>query len=285
MIPNSFSFGPLTFHIYGLIIAISIVIGWWLAKKRANFYKIKPALLDHPLMLLPLILGVAGGRIYHVADFWEYYKSNPDQIIQVSGGGLGIFGALIGIFAGLWIFAKIKKVKLLPLLDLLAPSIILGQAIGRIGNYINQEGFGPPTNLPWGVYIDLAHRPLQYLSSTHFHPTFFYEAILNLIAFIILLFLSSLSSSPSLSSLRKRGSGFSIWSLTLSVVEWSRMTFAKPGQIFGLYLVLYGVSRFIVEFWRIDTARIGELQVAHVISLVSFCIGIYFLARTNQKRA
>lgn len=245
MIPNSFSIGPLTFHIYGLIISSAVVIGWHLAKKRANFYKIKPALLDHPLMLLSLILGVVGGRIYHVLDKWGYYKSNPDQIIQVSGGGLGIFGALIGIFAGLWIFARIKKVKLLSLLDLLAPSIILGQAIGRIGNYINQEGFGPPTSLPWGVYIDPAHRPEQYMFFTHFHPTFFYEAVLNLVAFYILLKLSS--------------------------------KLAKPGQILGLYLVLYGIIRFIVEFWRIDTAIVDEIKAAHILSLISTLSGIFLV--------
>lgn len=244
-LPNSFSLGPLTFHIYGLIITTAVVIGWWLAKKRANFYKINPELLDHPLILLSLILGVAGGRLYHVLDKWGYYKSNPDQIIQVSGGGLGIFGALIGIFAGFWLFANIKKVKLLSLLDLLAPSVILGQAIGRTGNYINQEGFGPPTTLPWAVYIDPAHRPMQYLSSTHFHPTFFYEAVLNLIAFLILIKLSP--------------------------------KFSKPGQMLGLYLIAYSTIRFVVEFWRIDTATIGYIKVAQVLSIAVAIIGIYFL--------
>lgn len=252
MLPNSFSLGPLTFHIYGLIIAIAIVISWLLVKKRANYYKINPALLDHPLLLLPLILGVVGGRLYHVIDKWSFYKINPDQIIQVAGGGLGIFGALVGIYAGLWIFAKIKKIKLLSLLDLAAPSVILGQAIGRIGNYINQEGFGPPTNLPWGVYIDPAHRPFHYQLSTHFHPTFFYEAILDFMAFMLLIVLTK--------------------------------KLKKSGQIFGLYLVLYSASRFIVEFWRIDTARIGDLQIAHVISLTGFCVGIYWLA-VNKKQS
>lgn len=283
MFPNSFSLGPLTFHIYGLIIAAAILIGWWLAKKRVHFYKIDPNLLDSPLILLPLILGIIGGRLYHVADFWSYYRNNPAQIFNISGGGLGIFGAIIGIFAGFWLFARIKKTKLLPLLDLLSPSLILGQAIGRIGNYINQEGFGKPTDLPWGVFIKPENRPIEYLESNFFHPTFFYEGALNLIAFLILIFLSSLSSSPLNSHSRESGNQLRVKLQGSRFSIWSRMTLQKPGQIFVLYLISYSAIRFTVEFWRIDTARIGQLQIAHVISLVVFCVGIYLITSKDKK--
>ena len=256
MISPQISIGPLTFHLYGLIIAAAIYLGWLLVKKRAIFYKISPKIFDDPLILTPLILGIVGARLYHVLDLWSYYRENPTQIIAIASGGLGIWGALAGIFAGFWIFAKIKKINFLSLLDLTAPSILLGQALGRIGNFINQEGFGPPTSLPWGVYITPENRPIQFLTSTHFHPTFFYEAILDLIFFLLLLYISSLS--------------FSIR---------SRMTIRKPGQLFGLYLVLYSIGRFIVEFWRIDTWSLGPLKIAHLLSVAAFVIGFWFLTR------
>ena len=253
MIPNSFSVGPLTFHFYGLIAAIAVFTGWQIAKKRAKIYKIPQNIFEDWVMVLPLIFGLIGARAYHVIDFWQYYIQNPTQIIQLSMGGLGVWGGILGMIFGFWQVAAIRKINPLRFLDLLSPSIILGQAIGRIGNYINQEGFGPPTNLPWGVYIDSANRPLQFTNSTYFHPTFFYEAILNLIAFYLLLKLSS--------------------------------KFAKPGQIFGLYLVLYGIIRFVTEFWRIDTARIGAIQTAHLISIASISIGLYLLTRLPKKQS
>ncbi|MDO8487387.1 MAG: prolipoprotein diacylglyceryl transferase [Candidatus Curtissbacteria bacterium] len=250
MIPNSFPIGPLTIHIYGLIIAIAILLGWTIAKKRALSYKIKADLFDDPLLLLPFIFGIVGGRLYHVIDKWDFYSQNPNQIFAITNGGLGIFGALAGVFIGFWFVAKIKKVDFLKLLDLISPALILGQAIGRIGNFINQEGFGPPTNLPWGVAIDPAHRPGQYLFSTHFHPTFFYEAILEVLAFIVLIKMSS--------------------------------KLKLPGQTFGLYLVLYALSRAVAEYWRIDTAKIGEIKVAYILAFLSLIFGIYLVKRREN---
>ncbi len=250
MIHNSFSIGPFTIHLYGLIIAIAILIGWFIAKKRSAQYKINPALFDDPILLWPFVLGIAGGRLYHVIDKWGFYSQNPNQIIAITSGGLGIFGALIGILIGFWIIAKIKKIEFLKLLDLIAPALILGQAIGRIGNFVNQEGFGPPTNLPWGVYIDSIHRPTQYLFFTHFHPTFFYEAILEVISFFILIKLSK----------KLKGSG----------------------QNFGLYLILYAASRSIAEIWRIDTAKVGDIKTAYLLSALFLAAGIYLL-RSKAK--
>lgn len=247
MIPSSFTFGPFIFHIYGLLIASSVVIGWYLARKRAKIYQIPQGIFEDWVVVVPLISALVGARIYHVVDKWAYYSQNPDQLILINNGGLGIFGALAGILAGCWILARIKKIKLLSFLDLIAPSIVLGQAIGRIGNYVNQEGFGPPTSLPWGVYIDISHRPAQYLLQSHFHPTFFYEAILDLIAFFILINFSK----------RQKASG----------------------SQFGLYLILYGVSRFIIEFWRIDTATVGEIKVAQVLSLAAILLGAVLIKR------
>ncbi len=251
MLPNSFPLGPLIIHFYGLVIAIAIILGWTITKRRAPLSKIKADLFDDPLLLLPLIFGIIGGRLYHVIDKWGYYSQNPGQILAVTNGGLGIFGALAGIFIGFWVFAKIKKIDFFKLLDLIAPALILGQAIGRIGNFVNQEGFGPPTNLPWAVYIDPMHRPAQYLFFTHFHPTFFYEAVLETIAFLVLIKMSG--------------------------------KLKLPGQTFGLYLILYAVSRAIAENWRIDTATLGTIKVAYLILIPIFIFGFWLITRTKLK--
>ncbi len=255
MLPRSINIGPLTLHFYGLIIAIAIFVGYQLARSRSTFYKIPQKLFDDPILILPLVLGIVGARLYHVLDYWSYYSQNLTDIVKISSGGLGIFGGLAGIFIGFWIIARVKHLNLLSLLDLAAPSLFLGQAIGRIGNYINQEGFGPPTNLPWGVYIAPENRPAQFISSTHFHPTFFYEAAIDLIFFVILIFLE------------KR-----LHKSQLSVVS---------GQLFAYYLILYSLGRFAVEFWRIDTATIGTIKVAQVLSALTFVAGFWLLRHKN----
>ena len=177
MIPREILLGPVTIHLYGLIIAMAIFLGWFLAKKRAHLYKIPRTIFDDPILLIPLVLAVIGARIYHVLDFWDYYARNLTQVFFIWKGGLGIWGALAGAFLGFYLIAKVKKLDFLKLADLASPSLLLGQALGRIGNFFNQEGFGPPTKMPWGVYIDPVNRPTQYISSTRFHPTFFYEEI------------------------------------------------------------------------------------------------------------
>ena len=253
ILPKVVEAGPLTFHTYGIVIAFAIFAGWYLAKKRAKIFKISQNIFDDPILLIPLALSIIGARIYHVLDLWSYYGRNLTKIVEIQNGGLGIWGGILGMILGFLIVAKVKKLDLLKSLDLAAPSVILGQAIGRFGNFINQEGFGPPTNRPWGVFIDSQNRPTQYLLYTHFHPTFFYEALLNLIFFILLLYLS-----------RK-----------LKI----------KGQIFALYLIFYSIARFITEFWRIDTATVGQLKVAHLISICVFIIGIwlFFLMRSARS--
>lgn len=245
MFPNSFSVGPFTLHFYGLIIAFASIAGWYIAKGRAHLYKIPLKLFDDPILFLPIILGIASARAYHVVDYWEIYSQNLPSIFAIQNGGLGIWGGLTGVFVGFWLVAKIRKINFLSIMDLISPSLILGQAIGRLGNYFNQEGFGPPTNLPWGVFIDPIQRPLQYQSSTRFHPTFFYEAVIDFMVFLLLIKLSK------------------------------KLT--NPGQIFGLYLLFYSAGRFAVEFLRIDTATIGYIKVAQVLSIAVAMTGVYFL--------
>ena len=136
MIPREILLGPITIHLYGLIIAIAIFLGWFLAKKRAHLYKIPQTIFDDPILLIPLVLAIIGARIYHVLDFWDYYSNNLNQILAITNGGLGIWGALIGVFLGFYLVAKVKKLDFLKILDLAAPSLLVGQALGRIGNFI-----------------------------------------------------------------------------------------------------------------------------------------------------
>lgn len=245
MLPNSFSIGPLTIHIYGIIIATAILIGWFITKKRARLFKISPNLFDDPILLLPFIFGIAGGRLYHVIDKWTLYASDPIKIFKVWEGGLGIFGALTGIFVGLWIIAKAKKIDYLRLLDLIAPSLILGQAIGRVGNFINQEGYAPSS--AWPVY--------------------FYEAGLEVTAFIILIYLT-------------KSVKFKTFFVILSDRRESKDL--HPGQVFGLYLILYSLARSFAEIWRTDTAQIGGIHIAYLVAVLASIIGIYLIIKPGK---
>lgn len=250
MIQPQFNIGPITFHLYGFIIALGALTGWVIAKKRAKYYKIPEKIFDDYLLLIPLILAVVGARIYHVLDYWDLYKTNFLQVFYIQNGGLGIWGAVGGGILGLSLLCSVKKINFLATLDLIAPSFALAQAIGRIGNYINQEGFGPPTNLPWKILIEPQNRPLNFITSSYFHPTFFYEASLDLIIFAFLLYFSK----------KMKGNG----------------------KIFGTYLILYSTSRFFIEFLRIDTWVSEGVKVAQVISIFGIITGSYLLFIKNK---
>ncbi|OGD93097.1 prolipoprotein diacylglyceryl transferase [Candidatus Curtissbacteria bacterium RIFCSPHIGHO2_01_FULL_41_44] len=251
MLLRSINIGPLTIHLYGLIIALSIYLGWLLAKKRAHIYKIPQKIFDDPILLVPLAFAIFGARLYHVLDLRDYYLAHKSLIFAIWNGGLGIWGALIGAFIGFWVISKVKNVNLLSILDLAAPSLLLGQSIGRIGNFLNQEAFGPPTGFPWGVYISPGNRPIQFANSTRFHPTFFYEAAIDLVFLVLLLFLT-----------RK---------LRIS------------GQTFSLYLIFYATGRFIVEFWRIDTWVVGSVKVAQILAVLTLIFGVATFMRARHK--
>lgn len=259
-LPKTIEIGPLTFHSYGFIFALAILAGYLLAKKRAHLFKIPRALFDDPILLVPLVLSIAGARLYHVIDYWDVYVASPFSAVNIQNGGLGIWGGLAGAFLGFWILSKIRHLNLLSLLDLISPSLLLGQAIGRFGNWINQEAFGPPTNLPWGIFISPENRPAQYSQETHFHPTFFYEAILDFIFFFILVRLSKPSTVN------------------------RQPSTAKPGRTFALYLILYSTGRFIVEFWRIDTWTIDNIKIAHLLSVIGVLIGLVIITKSPKAR-
>lgn len=248
--PASVVLGPFTVYFYSLFILLGITLGYFLAKPEARQSRIAPDVLRASLFygLLP---GIVGARLYHVLDRFDYYAGQPLQAFALWNGGLAIIGGLAGGALGLWWFTRRFRIDLLRLLDIWAPSVLLAQAIGRFGNWTNQEAFGPPTDAPWGVFIDPVHRPAKHAAATHFHPTFFYETGIDLLGLALLL------------ALRPR-------------------LRAKPGAVLGAYLVIYATGRFTVEFFRTDTASIAGASVAQLAAVILVLGGLWLAARRRR---
>ena len=182
--PGSIAFylGPLPIRWYGILMATSIVVGLWVAYRQAKREGL-PADDIISAGQWAVLAGLAGARIYEVIFNWDYYGEFPWKIPAVWEGGLAMHGSLIaGPLVGIWLAYR-WRLPVLRSLDVAAPSIVLGQAIGRWGNYFNEEAFGRPTDLPWKLFISKAHRPPGYVDFEYFHPTFLYESLWNLAVF------------------------------------------------------------------------------------------------------
>ncbi len=219
--------GPLPIRAYALFIILGIVVAVWLGNRRYVARGGQPGTITD-LAVWAVPFGIVGGRLYHVISDNQLYfgpgGSGFSGAIRVWDGGLGIWGAVALGALGAWIGARRKGVALLPVADAVAPGIALAQAIGRLGNYFNQELFGSPTTLPWGLEIDSAHRPAGYEQYATFHPTFLYE---------------------------------SLWLVGVALVLiWADRRFSLGhGRVFALYIVLYCVGRTWIELLRIDSAN------------------------------
>jgi phosphatidylglycerol:prolipoprotein diacylglycerol transferase len=252
MVQPFIELGPFTFYYYGFFIALAI-FAYFLSLRLLAQKSLYKALKIESAFLFCLIFALIGARFYHILSNLPYYLMHPLEAFFVWQGGLGIFGAILGGMAGLYIFSKVQEIQLISLLNVIAPPLLLAQAIGRIGNFINKEGFGPPTNLPWKFYVPISARPPMFIGSTYFHPTFFYEAILCLEAFVLYLII------------RKRVKKFDFG--------------------FAYYLIAYGVIRLITEFFRIDTWLIGGLKVGFLAALAMILggVGIIFIFWTSYR--
>lgn len=244
---------------YGLFIALGIAAGTWLAGRELERKGYDGALaLDSLFFVVPL--GFIGARIYHVVTDYELYAGDPfPGVFEVWNGGLGIYGAVIGGFLGILLFSWYRGIGPLTFADAAAPGLILAQAIGRWGNYFNQELFGRPTDLPWAIRIAPENRPTGYTDAETFHPTFLYESIWNLVIAFALL--------------------------------WIARRFAdrlRDGDVLLLYVSLYSLGRFFVETLRIDPAFIigsslrGNLFVSSVLAL-GFAM-VFFLRHSRAQR-
>jgi len=221
---NSIDIGPLSLNLYGLMIALGVVAAVWLFGRRLEEREIGTSDDASSIAIWAVIAGVVGARLYHVATDWDLFADDLGRIPQIWKGGLGIPGGLIlGIPVGLYL-AKQRGIPMAIAATCAAPAIPLAQAIGRWGNYFNQELFGRPTDLPWALEIDPIHFDTTvYALGTTFHPTFLYE---------------------------------SLWSLGLCLLLlWIDKRFRPaPGQLLVIYIIGYGIGRFWVEGLRIDRA-------------------------------
>lgn len=238
--------GPLPIRWYGLLIASAVLIGVSLSTYLAKRRGVNPDLISD-LAIWLVVAAIPCARLYYVAFEWESYASRPAEILAIWHGGIAIHGALIGGTLASLLFAKLNKISFWVLADLVAPSVILGQAIGRWGNFFNSEAFGRPTNLPWRLYIPPAQRPGDYAQFEYFHPTFLYESLWNLGVFAILLTLFFRGLKPN-----------------------SRL---KNGTLILTYILTYSLGRFWIEGLRMDSLMLGPLRIAQCVSLVGIILG------------
>ncbi len=245
--PFVLQIGPLSIRWYGLLFATGVLLGTWLAQREAIRRGEDPDQLLN-VIVYGVMVGLLGARLYYVLFNWGYYGHRPLKILAVWEGGLAIHGGLLAGGLTAVIYSVRKKLPVLTYMDIMAPSAPLGQAIGRWGNFFNQEAFGTPTDLPWKLYIEPYHRPSDLATYEYFHPTFLYESLWNLLVFALLYFL-----------LRRR----------LQRI---------PGALLLCYVGLYSVGRFFVEGLRIDSLMLGPLRAAQVMSLALIAISLVGLA-------
>ena len=245
--PIIFDFGFIALRWYGLLIASAVLIGINISQNLAKLRNVNPELLID--LTVWLVIGaIPCARIYYVLFEWQEYASRPEDIIAIWKGGIAIHGAIIGGTIATIIFARIKKVSVWQLIDLVVPSLILGQAIGRWGNFFNSEAFGKPTNVPWKLFIPPANRPLEYINYDYFHPTFLYESFWNIGVFILLISLF-------------------FWGL-------KHPNKLKVGTLTFVYLIAYSTGRFWIEALRTDSLMLGFLKIAQIVSLGAIAFGI-----------
>ncbi|MGH2544647.1 MAG: prolipoprotein diacylglyceryl transferase [Ardenticatenaceae bacterium] len=276
MDPIAFEIGPLVFRWYGLLIVGGALLAAWVASKEAEHRGQNP---QHvwDAFVWALLGGIVGARLYHVLSSpagsqtgpYYYFVEQPFTTIQVFGqsipfpsalaiweGGLGIYGAILGGVIVLWLYTRRHNLYLPTWLDIGAIGLVTGQVIGRWGNFFNQELYGEPTTLPWGIPIDQAHRLPEYAdlpAETRFHPTFLYESLWNFLALGILLWISRRFEER-----------------------------LRPGDIASLYMIFYGTGRFLVEFQRPDAWRIAGLPTAQWIGIALVLLGAFLLWRRHR---
>ena len=250
--------GPLTLRWYGLLIATAVLIGLYLSSWLAKQRKLENGLISDLLPLL-VLFSVIGARIYYVAFEWRNYAGSPLKALAIWEGGIAIHGALIAGTLTLILFCRWRRQPFWDVLDVLVPSVALGQAIGRWGNFFNSEAFGVPTDLPWKLFIPTSSRPVLYSEAEFFHPTFLYESIWNLLLFIVLIAVFR-------KGIKRSGS-------------------VPTGAMSCLYLIGYSLGRVWIEGLRIDPLCIGALppaceggvRIAQLMSGVLALLGIFGL--------
>jgi len=240
---------------YSLLIASGLVLGTLLAQRLGKQRGIDPETVGD--LAVWLVLGaLPGARLYYVLFAWQQYAARPwthlgslpiPAAIALWEGGIAIHGAILGGAIALWLFCRRHQQSMADLADVVAPALILGQAIGRWGNFFNSEAFGAPTDLPWKLYIPPLHRPPEFAEFNYFHPTFLYESLWNLGTL-----------------------GLLLWAF---YQPWGQ----KPGRIAALYCLVYSSGRLWIEGLRTDSLMLGPLRIAQVVSLAAIAGALVYL--------
>jgi prolipoprotein diacylglyceryl transferase len=246
--------GPLPLHAYGLMLALGVLAATKIAERRWAARGNDPRQIGS--IAVPIVVGgVVGARVYHLFTGYDWSRDGLAGTVQIWRGGLSIWGAVLGGLLALVTIARRRDLDLLALMDAIGPAVVVGQAIGRFGNYFNQELFGRPTTLPWGLEIDSAHRPDGYASVATFHPTFLYESIWCLLVFGV-------------------------------IVLAERRVRLRKGQAFAMYVCLYTLGRTWFEALRIDKAtRVFGIRFNLLVS-AALCIGaaMWFIVLSRRPR-
>jgi len=250
--PIAVNIGPIPVRWYGVIMASAFLIGIYLAYRRAERNNIDP---NHILNMVTLIIpaSIIGARLYYVIFAWANYRNNPLDALAIWHGGLAIHGGIIGgLLAGLF-YVRRYKLPVWKIADMLAPSLILGQAIGRWGNFINQEAHGGPVSEQFMNHFPAFIKNQMYINGSYYHPTFLYESMWDFLVFLFLM-----------------------W-------RWPRKK--AQGEITLLYLIMYSAGRFWIEGMRTDSLMLGPIRVAQLVSVVLIItgvLGLYFLYRRKN---
>jgi phosphatidylglycerol---prolipoprotein diacylglyceryl transferase len=246
--PTGFHIGPIPVYYYGIILMLGALAGAFLASREALRRGQDTELVWDGLIWV-LIGGILGARIWHILTpppsmvaigiTTSWYLTHPLDMISTWNGGLGIPGAVIGGAIALYMFCQHRKISFLGWVDIAAPGLALGQAIGRWGNFINQELYGAPSNLPWAIHIDANHRLPAYQNVETYHPIFLYESLWSLMNMGVLLWLGRRHSDK-----------------------------LKSGDLFLTYLIIYPVGRFLLEFLRLDASQVAGLNANQTIMAI-----------------
>jgi phosphatidylglycerol---prolipoprotein diacylglyceryl transferase len=235
-------------YFYGILIMLGALAATWLSAYRCKEYGQDP---DMAWDILPwaLLGGILGARIWHILTppasmvqqgiTTAYYLTHPIEMLKIRNGGLGIPGAVIGGFLAVLIYTRRREISILVWADIIAPGLAAAQAIGRWGNFFNQELYGAPTDLPWKLFIEPSRRLPEYANISYYHPLFLYEFIWNLM-----------------------NAGFLIW------IGRRFRSWLKTGDLFFIYMIFYGVGRFCLEFLRLDPSPVAGINANQTLMAV-----------------
>ncbi|MGH2445106.1 MAG: prolipoprotein diacylglyceryl transferase [Candidatus Limnocylindria bacterium] len=266
--PIAFEIGPIQLHWYGIIIAGAVLIAGLLGSRVAAWLNEDPE-DGWSMLLVVIVLAIIGARIYHVIHLWDFYSANPILIPQIWEGGIGIPGGVAGGALGIFLYARSKGLNAARWMDVFAPALLLGQAIGRLGNFVNQELYGPPISqcgtafppcLPWGIQIAAENRvapwtPAEFpVETTTFVPLFAYEAVLNLIGMAVILFV-----------IRRYGPRL------------------LAGDAALMYFMWYGGVRTLLETYRVNNWTILGVPTAMWVGIIGFIVAGAWLIYRHRR--